>query len=117
MTLTQFENLPKDQQDRISVLYDEAQEQAGTFNLKFEVYLQGIDRPLSIIAKEIKSDWKNVYFGAVPYLETMETLNNIEDTYYGADTAKSIVIYFLSNATTWRGETARRIKAELKLML
>jgi len=28
-----------------------------------------------------------------------------------------IVRYFLSNATTWRGETARRIKAELKQML
>jgi len=27
------------------------------------------------------------------------------------------VRYFLSNATTWRGDTARRIKAELKEML
>ena len=28
-----------------------------------------------------------------------------------------IVRYFLSNATTWRGEDARRIKAELKALL
>lgn len=32
-----------------------------------------------------------------------------------ADTfERSIVLYFLSNATTWRGDDARRIKAELK---
>ena len=43
----------------------------------------------------------------------MATLNNINDN-YGYDTAHSIVIYFLANATTWRGETARRVKAELK---
>jgi hypothetical protein len=43
----------------------------------------------------------------------MGTLNTINDN-YGYDTAHSIVIYFLANATTWRGETARRVKAELK---
>ena len=25
---------------------------------------------------------------------------------YGYDTAKSVVLYFLSNATSWRGEVA-----------
>ena len=72
-------------------------------------------RPLYEIAREITDDWTKVYFGAVPYLEAMFTLNNIEDDYY-MDTAKSVVIYFLSNATTWRGDTARRVKAELKKM-
>lgn len=71
-------------------------------------------RAIKDIAKEIRSDWKKPYFGAVPYLEAMETLNSIEDNYY-LDSAKSIVLYFF-NATTWRGETARRIKAELKSM-
>jgi hypothetical protein len=33
------------------------------------------------------------------------------------DTGKSIVLYFLSNAGTWRGETAKRVKAELKKMV
>ena len=33
------------------------------------------------------------------------------------DDGGSIVLYFLSNATTWRGEDARRIKAELKSLL
>ena len=73
-------------------------------------------RPLYTIAAEIQRDWRKVYFGAVPYLSALQTLGSIDDE-YGADDARSIVIYFLSNATTWRGETARRIKAELKGLL
>jgi hypothetical protein len=46
----------------------------------------------------------------------MAVLTNITDT-YGADSAESVVIYFLGNATTWRGEDARRIKSELKGMV
>ena len=70
-------------------------------------------RPLNVIANEIKKDWKNVYFGAIPYLIAMECLNSINDN-YGMDSAKNIVLYFLSNASTWRGEKAKAIKAELK---
>ena len=73
-------------------------------------------RPISTIAREIKSDWKKVYFGAVPYLDAMQSLNSIDDNYM-YDTGKSVVRYFLANAGTWRGETARRVKAELKAML
>ena len=71
-------------------------------------------RPLYEIAKEIRQDWgAKVYFGAKPYLSAMATLDKISDN-YGADSGKSVVLYFLSNASTWRGETAKRIKAELK---
>lgn len=70
-------------------------------------------RKLHEIATEIRQDWKRVYFGAVPYLEAMSALSLPTDS-YGEDSAKTIVIYFLSNATTWRGDVARRIKAELK---
>ena len=72
-------------------------------------------RPLSEIAQEITKDWAKPYFGAVPYLDAMRSLNSINDDYY-ADSAKTIVIYFLSNATTWRGDTARQVKAELKAL-
>ena len=65
------------------------------------------------LARVIKNDWKKVYFGAVPYLNAMFSLNHILDN-YGFDDGKDIVLYFLSNATTWRGETARVVKAELK---
>jgi len=77
-------------------------------------------RPLYEIANEIKKDWKassknGIYFGAVPYLDAMATLNSVNDN-YGMDSGKSIVLYFLANANTYRGETAKRIKKELKAM-
>lgn len=74
------------------------------------------NRTLSEIANEIRKDWTNVYFGAVPYLDAMATLNSIEENYF-LDSGRSIVAYFLSNATTWRGETARAVKKELNKML
>jgi hypothetical protein len=70
-------------------------------------------RPLYEIANEIRQDWKKVYFGAVPYLDALSCLTNVTDN-YGYDDGKSMILYFLSNATTWRGENAKRIKAELK---
>lgn len=73
-------------------------------------------RPLHVIADEIRRDWSNVYFGAVPYLDAMRYLSTITDS-FGADPADDIVIYFLSNARTWRGPVAKRVKAELKTML
>ena len=73
-------------------------------------------RSLTLIAIEIASDWTNPYFGAVPYLEAMRSLDQITDRYY-EDDAETVVRYFLANATTWRGETARTIKAELKTIL
>jgi hypothetical protein len=73
-------------------------------------------RSISDIAHDIRTDWKKPYFGAVPYLQAMCELDSIRDNYYH-DSAKSIVLYFLSNASTWRGETAKRIKAELKALV
>ena len=74
-------------------------------------------RPLYQIANEIANDWKDkVYFGARPYLSAMSCLSSIHDK-YGFDSGDSIVRYFLGNASTWRGETARRIKKELNDML
>lgn len=75
-----------------------------------------MSRKISEIALEIQKDWKKPYFGAIPYIEAMLQLNTIHDDYY-LDTAESVVIYFLANAQTWRGETAKRIKAELREML
>ena len=70
-------------------------------------------RTLKEIANEIAADWKKPHFGAVPYLDAMKTLDSINDNYF-FDSGKSIVLYFLANAGTWKGETARRIKKELK---
>jgi hypothetical protein len=73
-------------------------------------------RPLRDIAGDIAACWRNPYFGAIPYINAMLSLDKVSDD-YGLDSGKSIVLYFLSNAKTWRGETAKRIKAELKGML
>lgn len=73
-------------------------------------------RKLNEIAKEIKEKWTNVNYGAVPYLNAMCQLVSIDDNYH-LDTGRDIVNYFLSNASTWRGEDARRIKKELNDIL
>jgi hypothetical protein len=72
-------------------------------------------RPIHAIADEIIKDWTKPYFGAVPYLGAMRFLHTVDDT-YGYDDARSVIAYFMANASTWRGETARRVKAELKAM-
>ena len=72
-------------------------------------------RRLSQIASEIRKDWQNVNFAAKPYLDAMSSLNTINDQ-YGYESAKMIVLYFLGNASSWRGEKAKEIKAELKAM-
>ena len=75
-----------------------------------------MSRPLYQIAADIRADWKKVNFAAEPYLEAMESLDEITDHYY-ADSAKTIVLYFLSNAGSWRGNVAKSTKAELKGMI
>lgn len=73
-------------------------------------------RRLHEIADEIKADWTKPYFGAVPYLDAMGDLIDTED-HYGYESGDMIVRYFLANASSWKGETARRIKKELRAMI
>lgn len=70
-------------------------------------------RPIFEIAREIQHTWPSMNYAAKPYHEAMLHLISVDDNYY-ADSGKSIVRYFLSNAGSWRGEAARRIKAELR---
>lgn len=71
---------------------------------------------MATIAREIRKDWKKVNYAAVPYLNAMASLNSVDEPYY-ADSGKSVVLYFLANAGSWRGEVAKRVKAELKGMV
>jgi len=73
-------------------------------------------RPIYQIAEEIRKNWINVNYGAVPYFDAMLFLNKIEDN-YGMDSASNIICYFLANARTWRGDVAKRIKVELNSLL
>lgn len=75
-------------------------------------------RTFAEIAQEIKQTWKNIFFGARPYVDALMTINSSDKSApYMFEDAESIVLYFLANAQTWRGADARRIKAELKSMI
>ena len=77
-------------------------------------------RNLYTIANEIEADWstkgKGVSPYARPYLDAMKTLGSVNDNYI-YDSGQSVVNYFLANAGSWRGDTARSVKKELKEMV
>ena len=73
--------------------------------------------------REIAEETLNIFiadnvkcFAARPYLEAMACIETPDDR-YGYESGRSIVTYFLANASTWRGPDAKRIKAELKKLL
>ena len=74
------------------------------------------DKNISQLARIIKNDWKKVNYAAVPYLEAMFSLDKITDNYM-YDTGRDVVMRFLCNASAWRGDTAKAVKAELKSRL
>ena len=71
------------------------------------------NKSIAQIAGIILQDWRKVNYAAKPYLEAMARLSDINNR-IGYDSGKSIVLYFLSNASTWRGEIAKSVKLELK---
>lgn len=81
---------------------------------------QNVVRPIHEIAREIEREWNKVGKGvtvyAKAYLDPMKSLDKISDMYY-CDSADSVVRYFLGNAGSFRGEAAKRLKAELKALL
>ena len=59
---------------------------------------------------------------AQPYLQAMlgmrgVTERNVSDIRMGYDSADEIIIRFLGNVKTWRGDTARLVKARLRAMI
>lgn len=78
--------------------------------------MTGPAREIYKIAADIRRLWTKPYFGAVPYLRAMAEMGTVDDS-YGLDSGESVVRYFLANASTWRGEDAKRIKAELRAAL
>lgn len=73
-------------------------------------------RLINEIAKDISAAWPKPNYAAVPYLNAMHDLTTI-DSKYGLDSADSIILYFLSNAASFRGDQARALKAELKALM
>jgi len=69
-------------------------------------------RTVQQVARDIAKAWgSKVNYAAKPYLRAMLS----ED--YGADGEKSVVIYFLGNASTFRGPEAKALKGELKTLV
>ena len=92
------------------VIPKDADGKVDTARLKEE--LKGA--PADHIARVIKADWgSKVNFGAKPYLDAMSSMSSFKEP-YGQDSGQSIGAYFLSNATSWRGDVARVTKAEIK---
>ncbi len=58
------------------------------------------------------------YFTARPYLEAFLDINqvNVSGT-YGYDSIQGIVLYFITNTSSWKSEMARIVKEELKRRL
>lgn len=72
-----------------------------------------MNRPISAIARDIKSAWANVNYAAKPYLDALLCLESPSDSYYD-DPGKMVAAYFLGNAASFRGPQAKALKAELK---
>ena len=74
-------------------------------------------RTINEVAMDIEGQWAGkVSFGARPYLTAMLSLSTMEDK-LGLDSAKDIVLRFLSNSSSFRGAGARELKAELLKMV
>lgn len=78
--------------------------------------MEYIMQSISTIAREISREWKNVNYAAKPYLEAMRSIDSASDS-FGYDSAKSVVAYFLANASGYRGDTAKAHKAALKAIV
>lgn len=80
-----------------------------------------LTRSLHYIALEIERDYRAkgqpIYFAAKPYVEALRSGMVDFDDKFGDDTAEDIVIRLLGNLSTWRGETATRVRNELKAAL
>lgn len=95
---------------------DSVTTQRKILRLRKETPTETLLRSLNVIFNEVDQSWTNPYFGAVPYIRALKSLDNLNDMFVN-DKAVDLVRYFLSNAQTWKGVVARRIKKELKQMI
>lgn len=70
-------------------------------------------KPLNEYAAIIRQDWAKPSPYAAPYIDAMRYGNQVTDKYLIGD-FKSVVLGFLANAQSWRGDAAKQVKAELK---
>ncbi len=74
-------------------------------------------RPIHEIAKDIRKDWTKIDPRTNEYLKCLERMDRVNDM-VGMEYGDMVVAHFLAFAAPrWRGEVARKIKAELNLVL
>lgn len=74
-------------------------------------------RTLREIALEIEADWHPINNqGAVEALRHMKRMGLITEPYGADSNGAPAVGAFLTNAVGWKGDVARRVKAELRQM-
>ena len=66
-----------------------------------------------IISRDLQSQGKEVPYNLVPYLDALRQMDSADDV-YGVESGKSIIAYALSNMASYKGPTAKAVKAELK---
>lgn len=75
-------------------------------------------RTFAAVAREIREKWPNTNYAAKPYLAALCEIHSSEpNAPYLAERADGVVRGFLANAGQFRGDDARRLKAELKSMI
>jgi len=71
-------------------------------------------RAVNEIARDVRAEWgAKVNYAARPYLNAMLQIEAGQQS-FGQDDTKSVVLYFLGNARSFRGPRAKELKAELK---
>jgi hypothetical protein len=82
------------------------------------------NKTISEIAYFVSRDWSKrsplheVYLSALRGVHCVNIRDNQNNHYmYGSDSAQSVVLYFLCNASAYRGDNAKMVKAELKRRL
>jgi len=74
-------------------------------------------RTLKEISKEIRGDWRKINnTSAREALKCMDRMGQISEPFLAERNGHSVVGTFLTHSVGWRGETARRIKKELRTM-
>lgn len=68
------------------------------------------------VQNAIRREKSKLAYCAMPYAEAILQMSGPNADYW-CDSGESIILRFLGNAQTWRGETAREVKAALKRMV
>mgnify|MGYP006126030003 CR=1 FL=1 len=78
------------------------------------------NRPIFEIATEAQLELNNAKFPVTGFLKlilkAMATLTNVSDV-YGDAKARDVIIKFLTLTSDWNGETAKKVKLELNVIL